>query len=97
MPEFITDLIIPIIEDGYIIALAVFVLAEIIKKSLKFINIDYIPLIGGTFGAILGVIISHIFPNDTVIVSAIKGLTIGWAVTGGFETFKNLKNMTKQK
>jgi len=80
-----------LIKDGLIIAAGVFVLGQIINKSMTFIDNKYISMIGGIIGAVLGVVIPHIFPDDTIIVCAIKGLVVGWASTGASETFKNLK------
>lgn len=87
--SFILDLF---VGDGLLIALAAFVLGEIIKSSIKFIKNDYIPLIGGIVGIVLGIFIPDIFPDEHILVAGIYGLALGWAATGGYETIKNLKN-----
>ena len=88
MQEQLVLFIESIIKDGLIVVAGIFVLGQIIK-GLKIIDPDYIPMIGGLFGALLGIGIPHIFPDSGVIVCAVKGLICGWAATGGFETFKN--------
>ena len=45
--DFIVNLF---VSDGLIIAVATFVIGMIVKQSLKFINNDLIPLIGGIVG-----------------------------------------------
>lgn len=90
--DFIVNLF---VSDGLIIAVATFVIGMIVKQSLKFISNDLIPLIGGIVGILLGIFIPDIFPGKDILTSAICGLALGWASTGGFETFKNLKNLSK--
>lgn len=90
--EFISGLF---LSDGLIIAVAAFVVGMIIKQSLKKIPNDLIPLICGILGILLGIFIPNVFPGKDVISSAICGLALGWAATGGFETVKNIKNLTK--
>ena len=91
--DFIVNLF---VSDGMIIAVATFVTGMIIKQSIKVINNDLIPLIGGIIGILLGIFIPNIFPDKDVISSAICGLALGWASTGGFETVKNLRNLNKE-
>ena len=91
--EFIIELF---VGQGLIIAVATFVLGMIIKQALKFIPNDFIPLIGGVVGILLGIYIPDIFPGADYITAGIKGLALGWAATGGYETVKNLLQMKKQ-
>lgn len=91
--SFITDLF---LSDGIIIAVAVYVLGEIVKTSIKFIKNQYIPLLGGVAGVILGLTIPTIFPEADIMTKAIYGLALGWAATGGFETFKGLTKKTEE-
>lgn len=85
--EFILNLL---VSDGLIIAVATFVVGEIVK-GLNFIPNKYIPLIGGVLGIILGVAIPGLFADKDIITSGILGLILGWAATGGYETIRNLK------
>jgi hypothetical protein len=62
----------------------------IIKQSIKKVPNDIIPLIGGVIGILLGIFIPDIFPGKDILTSAICGLALGWASTGGYETVKNL-------
>lgn len=91
--EFIINLF---IGDGLIIAVATFVLGMIIKQSVKKIPNDFIPLIGGIVGILLGIFIPGIFPGKDILTSAICGLALGWASTGGYETVKNLVNKKEE-
>ena len=85
--EFILNLL---VGEGLIIAVATFVVGEIVK-GLNFIPNKYIPLIGGVLGIILGIIMPGVFAEKDVINSAVLGLVLGWAATGGYETVRNLK------
>ena len=85
--EFILNLL---VGEGLIIAVATFVVGEIVK-GLNFIPNKYIPLIGGVLGIILGVIMPGVFAEKDIISSAVLGLILGWAATGGYETVRNLK------
>lgn len=87
--EFIVNLF---VGNGLIIAVATFVTGMIIKQSLTAIPKKYIPLIGGIIGILLGIFIPDIFEGKDILTSAICGLALGWASTGGYETVKNLKN-----
>lgn len=85
--DFIAELF---LDNGIIIAVAAFVVGEILKGFKKIPN-NIIPLVGGILGIILGVTIPNLFPNQDIITSGIMGLALGWAATGGYETVKNLK------
>lgn len=76
------------VEEGIIIAVAAFVIGQIIKP-LKVPN-KFIPLIGGLLGAALGVLLPNVFTDKDIITSAILGLALGWGATGGYETIKQL-------
>lgn len=84
--EFILNLF---MEDGIIIAVAAFIVGQIIKS----INVPnkFIPLIGGILGAVLGIVLPSVFVGKDVITCAILGLALGWGATGGYETIKQLK------
>ena len=78
------------VTDGIIIAVAAFVVGQIIKGFKKIPN-NIIPLVAGVLGIILGIVIPGLFPGKDIVTSGILGLALGWAATGGFETIKNLK------
>ena len=90
--DFIVNLF---VSNGIIIAVATFVVGMIVKQSLKKVPNDLIPLFGGIIGILLGIFIPDIFPGKDVITSGICGLALGWASTGGFETIKNIRNLSK--
>lgn len=85
--DFIMNLF---VTDGIIIAVAAFVVGQIIKGFKKIPN-NIIPLVAGVLGIILGIVIPGLFPGKDIVTSGILGLALGWAATGGFETVKNLK------
>lgn len=85
--EFITNLF---LTNGVIIAVATFVVGQIIK-SFESIPKNIIPLTGGCLGVVLGVLIPNLFPDCDVITSAVMGLALGWASTGGYETIKHFR------
>jgi hypothetical protein len=81
-------------SNGLIIAVTAFVIGSIIKK-LSVIPNNYIPLIGGTVGLILGLVIPDLFEGKDMITSMCLGLALGWAATGGYESIKSLKGDVK--
>lgn len=85
--EFILNLF---LDNGIIIAVATFIVGQIIK-GFKQIPNNVIPLLGGIIGIILGVTIPGLFEGKDVITSGILGLALGWAATGGYETIKQIK------
>lgn len=85
--EFILNLF---LDNGIIIAVATFIVGQIIK-GFKQIPNNVIPLLGGIIGTILGVTIPGLFKGKDVITSGILGLALGWAATGGYETIKQIK------
>lgn len=85
--EFILNLF---LDNGVIIAVATFIVGQIIK-GFKQIPNNVIPLLGGIIGTILGVTIPGLFEGKDVITSGILGLALGWAATGGYETIKQIK------
>ena len=85
--EFIAQLF---LTNGIIIAVATFVVGEILKGFKKIPN-NIIPLVGGLLGIILGISIPNLFEGKDIITSGILGLALGWASTGGYETIKNLR------
>lgn len=86
--NFIVDLF---ISNGIIIAVAAFVIGRIIKP-IKSIPSDIIPAVGGALGIILGLTIPNLFEGKDLVTSAVMGLALGWAATGGYETIKNIKD-----
>lgn len=85
--EFILKLF---VEEGIIIAVAAYVVAQILKGFKKVPN-SIIPLVGGLLGILLGIFTPSVFEGKDVITSGILGLALGWAATGGYETIKQLK------
>lgn len=85
--EFITNLF---LTNGVVIAVAAFVVGQVIKGFEK-VPKNIIPLTGGCLGVVLGVLIPDLFPNCDVVTSAIMGLALGWAATGGYETIKHFR------
>ena len=85
--DFIANLF---LTNGIIIAVAAFVVAEIIK-GFKKVPKNIIPLVGGILGIVLGISIPNLFEGKDIITSGIMGLALGWAATGGYETVKNFK------
>ena len=85
--EFILNLF---LNNGIIIAVATFIVGQIIK-GFKQIPNNVIPLLGGIIGIILGVTIPGLFEGKDVITSGILGIDLGWAATGGYETIKQIK------
>ena len=85
--EFILNLF---LDNGIIIAVATFIVGQIVK-GFKQIPNNVIPLLGGIIGIILGVTTPGLFEGKDVITSGILGLALGWAATGGYETIKQIK------
>ena len=85
--EFILNLF---LNNGIIIAVATFIVGQIVK-GFKQIPNNVIPLLGGIIGIILGVTTPGLFEGKDVITSGILGLALGWAATGGYETIKQIK------
>lgn len=76
--------------NGIIVAVAAYVLAEIIKVSFPSKK-RYIPLIGGIVGILLGIGVPSIFEEANTITSAVMGMALGWAATGAFEAIKGCR------
>lgn len=85
--NFITELF---LTNGIIIAVAAFVVGQILKGFDKVPN-NVIPLVGGVIGIILGCLIPNIFDGKDIITSGVLGLALGWAATGGYEAIRNIK------
>ena len=90
----VTDLIMGIITEGFIIVAICFAVGQIIKTSkikiLKKIPNENIPIITTILGIILS-LIPGIFPGDGILIGIIKGAVSGWAATGCFELFRQYK------
>jgi len=84
--DFIVNLF---VDDGIIIAVAAFIVGQIIK-SLKVPN-KFIPLICGVLGAVLGIVLPTVFVGKDIVTCGILGLALGWGATGGYETVKQLR------
>lgn len=84
--DFIVNLF---VDDGIIIAVAAFIVGQIIK-SLKVPN-KFIPLICGILGAVLGIVLPTVFVGKDIVTCGILGLALGWGATGGYETVKQLR------
>lgn len=89
MEEIFNFIINLFVEEGIIIAVASFVVGQIIKP-LKVPN-KFIPLIGGVLGAVLGIVLPTVFEGKDIVTCGILGLVLGWGATGGYETIKQLK------
>lgn len=85
--EFISNLL---VNEGIVIAVAAFVVGQILKGFKKVPN-NIIPLVGGLLGIILGIVIPDIFVGKDIVTSGVLGLALGWAATGGYETIRNVK------
>jgi hypothetical protein len=85
--EFISNLL---VNEGIVIAVAAFVVGQILKGFKKVPN-NIIPLVGGLLGIILGITIPDIFVGKDIVTSGVLGLALGWAATGGYETIRNVK------
>ena len=85
--EFISNLL---VNEGIVIAVAAFVVGQILKGFKKVPN-NIIPLVGGLLGIILGISIPDIFVGKDIVTSGVLGLALGWAATGGYETIRNVK------
>lgn len=85
--EFISNLL---VDEGIVIAVAAFVVGQILKGFKKIPN-NIIPLVGGLLGIILGIAIPDIFAGKDIVTSGVLGLALGWAATGGYETVRNIK------
>ena len=75
---------------GIFIVVACFVVGEMLKPIRRLKN-QYLPLLCGLTGALLGGFLPGVFPGDSFFTSAIQGLCLGWAATGGVETVRHLK------
>jgi len=88
MEEMITTFLYEtLLEEGMFVVMFAFVLAEIIKKATP-INNDYIPAIIAVISAVVAVFTPFI--EGEIIVKILKGVMLGWAATGGYETFRNV-------
>ena len=74
-----------------VIAVICFLIGEAVK--LAPINKDWIPVICGFCGGILGVIAMKFmpdFPAHDVLTAIAVGIVSGWGAVGVYETWKNL-------
>ncbi len=77
-------------ENGIVIFLLCFVIGEMIKRTSCFKKVpnDMIPIICALIGAIAAYLCPQVFIDDTVVVRIFKGIILGWASTGFYETFR---------
>ncbi len=82
-----------LIENGIVIFGLCYIMGYSIKntKCLKKIPNDMIPFIGMALGAAIAVIAPSIFIDDTMLVKIFKGIILGWAPTGLYETIRKNK------
>ena len=74
-----------------VIAVICFLVGEAVK--LAPINKDWIPVICGCVGGILGVVAMKVmpeFPAQDVLTAIAVGIVSGWASVGIYETWKNV-------
>ena len=74
-----------------VIAVICFLVGEAVK--LAPINKDWIPVICGVVGGILGVVAMKVmpdFPANNVLAAIAVGIVSGWASCGVYETIKNV-------
>ena len=81
-----------------IILICYLVVAFIRKTPLK--N-EYLPLISGTLGLVLGIVAFYVFPSivpgETIVTTMIYGLSCGLAATGSNQVFKQAVKFIKAK
>lgn len=76
-----------LIKEGILIILACFVLGWIVKHCLPRIDNNWIVPIVSICGVILALAMP--MPGDAnKVVTAVKGMILGWASTGGYELFR---------
>lgn len=85
--------ILTIVQSGGVIVLAALIIGYIAKKWIpdKALQNKYIPTVNAVLGALGGVFIPHIFPDQGVIVCAIYG-----ALCGVFASFVYDKLINKE-
>ena len=74
-----------------VIAVICFLVGEAVK--LAPINKDWIPVICGVVGGILGVVAMKLmpeFPASDILTAIAVGIVSGWASVGIYETWKNV-------
>lgn len=81
-----------VLKEGLFIVLVAFVLGDIIKKATP-INNQYIPAIVAVISAVVAVFTP--FVEGELVVKIFKGIILGWAATGGYETFRNIITTAK--
>lgn len=85
MTEFLHQLL---LGNGVLIAMSVYVGAELVKSLFPRLNSAWIPLFGALVGIALGIIIPDFSVGQNTLVRAISGMCLGWAATGAFEAKK---------
>lgn len=78
------------------ITVAVYLLAEIFKAITKEKHNKYIPIVCGTLGAILGIIIffvaPELIPGKDVFCSLATGIISGFSATGINQVYKQVSS-----
>lgn len=83
-----------ILGEGLFIVLVAYVLGDIIKKATPIDN-RFIPAIIACISAAVAVFTPFI--EGAVVVKILKGVILGWAATGGYETIRNIVASAKKE
>lgn len=75
------------ISEGLFVVVVAYAISDIIKKATP-INNKYIPAIAAVLSAIIAVLVPYI--SGSIGVKIFKGIVLGWAATGGYETLRNM-------
>lgn len=84
-------------NNGIILLLLCYVIGEAIKRSPKFDKIpnDNIPVICAIIGGIIAALTPSLFAGEDISIKIFKGMILGFASTGIYETIRNYKNTKK--
>lgn len=85
-PDILIYFLDGLIQEGFYLVLICLFIGYVIKHQIPAIKNEYIPLITAIVGGVVGIFIF----NGAVGVNIIKGIALGWASTGMYETIKNL-------
>lgn len=80
------------LAEGIFIIIVAYVLGDIIKKATPLNNqliTLIVPVVAGTIAVFTP------FIEGDLIVKILKGVVLGWAATGGYETIRNVASMIK--
>lgn len=82
------------LAEGLFIIIVAYVLGDIIKKATP-LNNQLITLIVPVVAGVIAVFTPFI--EGEIVVKILKGIVLGWAATGGYESIKNVAGMIKSK